>query len=578
MTITPRFLDDLRARLTLSELIGRRIKITRAGREFKACCPFHKEKTPSFYINDDKQFFHCFGCGAHGDAVGFVMRDQNLSFPEAVEALAAQAGLKVPDQRPEDIEKAKQEKSLYALMEVAAAFFETELAEKSNREIMDYLTGRGLSAETIAGFRLGFAPADDQKLRKALRLQGFTDEQMTTMGLIKVREKGGEPYAFFRDRVMFPVSNRAGRVIAFGGRVLPDHLRPPRDSNFKPPKYINSPETPLFYKGQTVYAQAQARAAAGEGQSIVVVEGYMDVIALHQVGFRGGVAPLGTALTEDQITLLWRMISGTEKIITLCFDGDDAGRRAAQRASDRILPLLKPDHSARIAFLPDGEDPDTLVLKKGVGAFRSVLEAGISLADYIWKLHAGARTLDRPEDRAGLQAELETLCERITDPKTKYHYQQFFKGRMSETFRDTRPDSMRGLKFDKNINRFVPSIKVTRKPQTSYMRLYDILLATILNHPGIFDQVDESFGSLHIPDPERDALRQIVMNVLSDRAPEYLVIYIRKNYPEYSDLIDIILCDAVYVHARFARIDAEFDQAVQGFREVTDNLAKRRAS
>lgn len=574
MTITPRFLDDLRARLTLSEVVGRRVKITRAGREFKACCPFHKEKSPSFYINDDKQFFHCFGCGAHGDVVGFTMRHDNLSFIEAVEALAPQAGLQMPAQHPEDIERAKTEKSLYALMDDMAKWFEAQLHDPHNREVMEYITKRGLTPDTIAGFRLGYAPADDQKLRTHMLSLGHTDEELLTMGLIKKRERDGSPYAFFRDRVMFPVADRAGRVIAFGGRILPEHMRPPQKSDFKPPKYINSPETPLFYKGQTVYALAQARQAANDGQGIVVVEGYMDVIAMHQAGFRGAVAPLGTALTEEQMTLLWRLMPQQQKIITLCFDGDNAGRRAAERAAERMLPLLKPDHSARIVFLPDGEDPDTMVLSKGAGAMTALLQSGISLADYIWQLQSSTRGLNGPEDRAGLEADLDALVNKITEAKTKYHYQQFFRQKLQERFRPApRP-------YGGPQGRFAapPAIKPASRPQSMQTRVYDILLATLLNHPFIFGQVDEQIGSLVIADAGRDALRHALIDALSDDpdlSREDLLARLTGEGSELTDVIHNVVSDSVYVHARFARPEADDPQAADGWLDTYAQLQRR---
>jgi DNA primase len=574
MSITPRFLDDVRARLTLSEFIGRRIKVTRSGREYKACCPFHKEKTPSFYINDDKQFFHCFGCGAHGDVVGFAMRHDNLSFPEAVEQLAAQAGLKMPEQSPADIERAASEKSLFAMMDVATKWFEEQLVDKRNREVLEYLTGRGLTMETISGFRLGYAPADDQLLRKHLLAEGYNDDDMLSLGLIKKREKGGDPYVFFRDRVMFPVADRSGRVIAFGGRVLPEHLRPPTRSDFKPPKYINSPETPLFFKGQTVYALARARQAARDNQPIIVVEGYMDVIACHQAGFGGVVAPLGTALTEEQITLLWRLMPGPERIVTLCFDGDGAGRRAAERAADRILPLLKPDHSARIAFLPDGEDPDTLVLKQGRTALQNVLDRGISLADYLWQIHANTRTLDRPEDRAGFEAELDALVERITDPKVKFHYQKFFREKLNAQFRPTAYKSGGAFVPRKPGTLLPPNIKPVAGWQRPD-RVYLVLLATVLNHPAMFDDVDEDLGSLSIQDPLLDAFRQNMLQHLSEDSNisvAALCSVMRQEKPEFATLVDNMTNDKFYETNPMTRPSTEIGAVVGQWRDTVVHL------
>lgn len=601
----PRFMDDIRARIALSDLVGRRVKLTRAGHEYKACCPFHKEKSPSFYVNDDKQFFHCFGCGAHGDIFGFSMRYDNLSFPEAVERLATEAGLQMPQFSPEDATRAATQKTLYTLMESATQWFQDQLILPKNRDAYEYLTGRGLTSETISNFKLGFAPDDDTAMIRHLIHQGFTEDQIIEGGLMKHRENTGAPYAFFRDRVIFPVMDRSGRVIAFGGRAMPDHLRPPKNPNFKPPKYLNSPETPLFQKGKTVYAVSHARAAATAQKPIIVVEGYMDVIACHQAGMTGAVAPLGTALTEDQILLLWKLIPGPERTIILCFDGDPAGQRAAARAADRMLPLLKPDHSARIAFLPDGEDPDTLIGKKGVVAFQSILATGMPLAEYLWELHSHARQLNNPEDRAGLDAEIDALSARIVDPKTKYHYQNFFRNKMRERFKTfssqprnyTGADQKKykqgfrhdGTEFNyKNSFTSGPTIRPIARAGMAQTQGGDVLLATLINHPNIFDQVDEKIGFLDLGDLTRDTLRQTIISVLStppaiandsSNTPSWtridLITHLLKYNPEYTDIIQYLMSDTVMIRAAFARPTASDEDARAGFEEVFVNIQKK---
>lgn len=596
-------MDDIRARITLSDLVGRRVKLTRAGREYKACCPFHKEKSPSFYVNDDKQFFHCFGCGAHGDVIGFTMRYDNLSFPDAVERLAAEAGLQMPAFSAEDAERAATQKSQYTLMDTAATWFQTQLTLPQNRDAYSYLTERGLTIDTITNFRLGFSPNHDHAMIQYLQDHGFTEDDMITGGLIKRRDDTGTPYAFFRDRVIFPVMDRSGRVIAFGGRTMPDHLRPPRGTNFKPPKYLNSPETPLFQKGKTVYAVSHARAAAATQEPIVVVEGYMDVIACHQAGVRGAVAPLGTALTEDQILLLWKLMPGPDRTIILCFDGDEAGRRAAARAADRILPLLKPDHSARISFLPDGEDPDTLILKYGTDKFREILAAGMPLAEYIWQIHSGARQLTRPEDRAGLESELDHICAQILDSKIKYHYQNFFRGKMRDRFRPAPTSNSSGSVYgnnapsyrtgNKNSGQFappLPSVRPVSRAGTAQIQGADVMLATLINHPNIFDQIDEKIGFFEFTDSVRDTLRQDIITLLSTDPPKHLstegttghtpwtrlnlIESLLKKDPQHNDLIQYLMSDTVMVHAAFARPTANDDDARVGFDEVYDHLQK----
>ena len=358
MAIPPGFLDELRSRISLSELIARRVKLVHRGREFAGLCPFHHEKTPSFYVVEDKSFFHCFGCGAHGDVIGFAMRADNLDFIEAVEKLAGEAGLAVPQATPQERERAQQQKTLLEATEAAAAFYEEGLWAPGGVRAREYLQGRGLDPETIRRFRLGWAPDDRQALRRALASE-FSDPLLIEAGLRR-RPAEGEPADYFRNRLMFPISDRAGRVIAFGGRVLGDGQ----------PKYLNSPDSPLFEKGRVLYGWSAARAAvirdAEGGPGAIVTEGYMDVIALHQAGFATAVAPLGTALTEFQLHELWRLTPEP----LLCFDGDTAGQRAAVRAMRRALPLLRPGQSLRFVSLPAGEDPEFGNSPGGAGYFR----------------------------------------------------------------------------------------------------------------------------------------------------------------------------------------------------------------
>src|SRR5712691_5494309 len=408
MAFPPGFLDELRSRVPLSDLVGRRIRLTRRGREQAGLCPFHNEKTPSFYVVEDKGFFHCFGCGAHGDAIGFLMRADNLDFIEAVERLAGEAGIAVPQQTPQDRERAQRQKTLLEALAAAADFYEAQLWSPSGARARDYLARRGLDPETIRRFRLGWAPDDRQALRRSLAAD-FPDALLIEGGLLHRQppsappgaapEAGseGEPSDYFRNRVMFPIGDRAGRVIAFGGRVLGDGQ----------PKYLNSPDTPLFEKGRVLYGWSAARAGAGRdaeagGPGAIVTEGYMDVIALHRAGFATAVAPLGTALTEFQLSELWRL--APEPI--LCFDGDAAGQRAAARALRRALPLLRPGQSLRFASLPSGEDPDSVVRTKGRGHFDQILAAARPLSGVLWELELGGRRLDTPERRADLERRL----------------------------------------------------------------------------------------------------------------------------------------------------------------------------
>src|SRR5712692_7843933 len=415
MAFPPGFLDELRSRVPLGDLVGRRVRLTRRGREQAGLCPFHNEKTPSFYVVEDKGFFHCFGCGAHGDAIGFVMRADNLDFIEAVERLAGEAGIAVPQQTPQDRERAQRQKTLLEALAAAADFYEAQLWAPAGGRAREYLTARGLDEETTRRFRLGWAGDDRQALRRALA-GDFPEALLHEAGLLRTPEDGGNPYDYFRGRVMFPIGDRVGRVIAFGGRTIGNDQ----------PKYLNSPDTPLFEKGRVLYGLALARTQIGRegdigGHGVIVVEGYMDVIALHGAGFATAVAPLGTALTakaattpvqtedrEEQFAAshlqeLWRL--SPEPV--LCFDGDDAGQRAAVRAAYRALPMIeRPGPSLRFARLPPGEDPDSLVRLGGRGAFERVLAAAQPLWKVIFSHEHSAGPTDTPERRANLESRL----------------------------------------------------------------------------------------------------------------------------------------------------------------------------
>ena len=391
MSFPKSFLDELKARLRVSDVVGRKVKLTRRGREFVGLSPFNNEKSPSFTVNDDKQFWHCFSSGEHGDVIKFLEKTENLSFLEAVEKLAAEAGMEMPQRDPHHVEREREAATLIDVMEMAARFFRDKLKSGAGAEARLYLERRGLKAEMIERFGLGYAPGLDRNDRKQLmnwlKGQDVTIEQMAEAGLIIHGQDIPDPYDRFRNRLMFPICDARGRVIAFGGRAL--------DATQKA-KYLNSPETPLFHKGRGLYNLHMARKPAYDAGTVIAVEGYMDVIGLAQGGIDHAVAPLGTALTEDQIGLMWRM--SPEPI--LCFDGDRAGLKAAFRAVERVLPLLKPGHSLRFALLPEGKDPDDLVREQGAGAMHEVLAAARPLSDMVWEKEYSAGTWDTPERRA----------------------------------------------------------------------------------------------------------------------------------------------------------------------------------
>lgn len=410
MALTPQWLDELRARISLSGVISRTTRLTKAGHEFKACCPFHNEKSPSFTVNDAKGFYHCFGCGAHGDAIRWMTDQRGLSFMDAVKELAAEAGMEVPAPDPRAAERAVQQSTLHDVMAAAQAWFVERLASDEGAKARGYLATRGFDAHTVQRFGFGYAPEGRQALKAALAQ--FPEELLIEAGLrIAVDDK--EPYDRFRGRLMLPIEDARGRVIAFGGRILDA-------AKTDAPKYLNSPDTPLFDKGRTLYNLHRAGPASRQSGRIVVVEGYMDVIALAAAGITDAVAPLGTALTERQIELLWRL---TETPV-LCFDGDAAGQRAAMRAVTRALPLLRPAHSLGIVRLPAGLDPDDLIKQQGAAAMQRVLGETRSLLDTLWEHEREALPLTTPEDKAGLKARLMAHVETIADPDIKALYRR----------------------------------------------------------------------------------------------------------------------------------------------------------
>ncbi len=421
MRYTPQFLDELRARLPVSEVVGRRVKLRKAGREWKGLSPFNKEKTPSFFVNDSKAMWFDFSSGKNGNIFDFLMLTEGVSFPEAVERLAGEAGVALPAYSPEAEAREERRKTLHDICELAAKFFEATLASRNGARGRGYLADRGLTAPVQVKFRLGYAAADQYALKEHLGAAKVPVEDMVEAGLLVAGEGIAVPYDRFRDRVMFPIADWRGRVIAFGGRALEKDVAA---------KYLNSPETPLFHKGATLYNIAAARKAAHDGARLIAVEGYVDVIAMVTAGFEATVAPLGTALTEDQLGLMWKMNDEP----TLCFDGDGAGRRAAYRAIDIALPRLLPGKSLKLATLPDGQDPDDLARSGGRDAIEDVLNAAQPLAQMLWQRETEQGPFDTPERRAALEARLNEVTGAIADETVRRYYRQDFAARLRSHF------------------------------------------------------------------------------------------------------------------------------------------------
>jgi DNA primase catalytic core len=419
MKIPQSFIEDLKSRFRLSEVIGARIPVRRAGREYMALCPFHKEKSPSFTINDEKGFYHCFGCGVHGDVIGFIKEYESVGYVEAIQQLAGQVGMAMPQLTKEHQAVEDRLHGLQRVMEAVCGWFEAQLVQTSDAEIArKYLRERGIRPETIAQFRLGFAPADRDALMHAMRQQGITPAQLIEVGAL-IDVEGRSPYSRFRRRLMFPIRDRKSRVVGFGGRVLPGE--PQADA----PKYLNSPETPLFHKGKQLYNDDRARAAGLKHGALVICEGYMDVIALAQAGITHAVAPLGTAITPEQLQLAWQM--APEPV--LCLDGDAAGQRAMTRALNLALPMLVPGKTIRVARMPSGEDPDSLIKHQGVQAFHDCMAQAASLFDVIFSA-AMARPATTPEARAAQEAGLQTQINTIADKSVQHYYRQALREKL----------------------------------------------------------------------------------------------------------------------------------------------------
>jgi DNA primase len=542
MRYPPSVLDEIRARLPVSQVVGRKVALKRTGRELKGLSPFKSEKTPSFTVNDRKGFYHCFSSGEHGDIFTFLMKTEGVSFPEAVERLAQEAGVPLPKAGPRDEEAEDQRERLYKLLAASAAFFESQLAGPQGAEARRYLARRGLDAEAIARFHLGYAQASKSVLKEHLALAGFSAADMAASGMLIAGDDIPVSYDRFRHRIMFPISDLRGRTIAFGGRALdPD----------APAKYLNSPETPLFHKGAQLFNAHNARLPAHDKARIVVVEGYMDVIAMALAGFPETVAPLGTALTDDQIRLLWRL--APEPI--LCFDGDAAGRKAAFRAVETVLPHLKPGFSLQFAFLPDGLDPDDLVRQHGPAAVRDILETKTrALFDVlIEREEQQGPPAVTPEQVAALEARLKRLVGQISDPDVRARYNHELRetlwaksrklvkalapatGQRRPPFAGRRRDNtqvdwrVRERASERTRLGGLPRAAMAPGNAPRSNELSDraaalpprevLLVATLINHPWLLESQSEEIAQLTLISPSLQRLKESLLALLSRGLP-----------------------------------------------------------
>ncbi|WP_299142010.1 DNA primase [uncultured Tateyamaria sp.] len=514
MSLPPGFLDELRTRLSLGQVVGRKVmwdarKSNQGKGDLWAPCPFHHEKTASFHVDDRKGYYYCFGCHAKGDAISFVRETENVSFIEAVEILAGEAGMPMPERDPRAQEKADKRTQLADVMELAVQHFRLQLKTAVASDARAYLDRRGLDPAAQDRWEIGFAPDAWQGLWDALKAKGIEDELILGAGLAKPSQKGGKPYDTFRGRIMFPIRDARGRCTAFGGRAMD-----PNDNA----KYLNSPETELFDKGRSLYNHGPARTAAGKGQPLIVAEGYMDVIALAEHGFGASVAPLGTAITEHQLAMLWRV--SPEPIIAL--DGDTAGLRAAMRLIDLALPLLEAGKSLRFALMPQGQDPDDLLKAQGAGALQKLLDTAIPMVRLLWQRETEGKVFDSPERKAALDKALRDKIKLIQDPSIRQHYGQEIKDLRWDLFRPQRGGSAAGTGRKWQAGRGwqapptpMPSTKssalASGGDQITDRLREEVILAVLANTPEVVEEFETGLEGLTCADPDHAVLRDTIL-------------------------------------------------------------------
>jgi len=534
MAVPPEFIEDLRQRVPLSDVVGRRVKLIRKGRRHSGLCPFHAEKTPSFSVVDDDGFYHCFGCGVHGDAISFLREMDGLEFMEAVERLAEMAGLAVPRTVPQDPAKSRQRKAALDILEETTLFFEAALRHDDGRDATRYLKQRGLDSTIVKTYRIGYSPR--MGLRAALKGKGFSDEDMLVAGVIRKSDRDSSLYDYFRDRVMFPIENRQGKVIAFGARALGDAQ----------PKYLNSGEGPTFSKKAVLYGWVQAREGLRRNLPLVVAEGYMDVIAIHHSGAAAAVAPLGTALTPEQIALLWKLHDEP----VLCFDGDAAGQRAQTRVLERILPLLEPGRSARLALLPEGKDPDDLIAASGPTGFSKVIGTARSLVDSLWEQSQAEFDIRQPEARAQFWQAVRGHVRSIGNNQVRSAYGDEIESRIAAM-----RNQIRGT-----FSMVAP--RRASRPQTGLINRHRAVVALLLAHPSLVSANFEALSMLDSGDQSLESLKKALIDaVICDPDLDAAAITYHLQRANFGDVLAVVTGDDMKARLPFDPRQLSSDKA-----------------
>lgn len=554
MKFGPEYLELLREKVLLSEVVGQKVALKKQGRDWLGLCPFHKEKTPSFQVSDTRGFFHCFGCHASGDAFRFLMDAYSYNFVDAVKEIARMTNTALPVEEPLTPDQqvvADKREILLKIHEEACVWFQQQLQSSKGYNARQYLSKRGITDGTIHDFRLGYAPSG-HAFEKEFKKRGYDEKDLYASGLLGQGDTGN--YDRFRDRLMFPIFSPRGKVIAFGGRVFGDAL----------PKYVNSPETLLFSKKNTLFGSHLLREMTKNQPTVYVVEGYMDVIAMVQAGLGTAVAPLGTALTEEQIHMLWKC--SPEPV--LCFDGDTAGLNAAKRASERVLPLLKAGHSLNFTVLPKGEDPDSLIRSGSLSVLKELLSHPRSLFQMLWDQHVPQSVPKTPEQQALVRKQFLDMLDTITDSSIKFPYKAAANDKFFQAFRPKK-----GRRKEDPIQ----TVGILTKFDTKKLQRY-ILFATILNHPSLLGEVEEQFLKIEIPpaEAELNQLRdEILQKINVSEGLDKEALRHHMNSRGLEGLLEAVLSNDVYSHASFAKPESSLEDAREGWQDVWYMLEER---